>query len=585
MTARHHRTPSPQLAPTRSAKAPRGRALIATAATAAVAASALTVAHSFASDSSRSGETPGDAPAPRIAFLNSTFEEGTGGWFVGSGDDLSRVPGGHGGAYAARVTQQHSGRATSALNDRANTIASTVAGKTYTASAWVRTTRPDVTVDLRVQEWPQWRSGSSNKSLGEAQKWVWLRDTGWHQLTVSYRAVESGTSLDLNVLGWQMERGSSFDVDDVTLGDLAAAPAPRPSATPTKSTGKPSATPKPTATPTATATPTGPTGPVGSSAAARAFPGQGTGAVLGFWDAGGTDVRHTESKMGSKFGAAHRYRDFDATALWPSSDEVKLATEGRLVHFSWETMSYSGRYDSKLQPAPGTSARDAHSNQHRKLWTYKQITSGSMDRYIDTIAKRLKSSPGTYLIDFNHESDDTPDMGGSNTQRAAAGSRTEYAAAYRHLVGRFRAVGVTNVAWGLTLAGWTTGDKGKWAELRQMWPGRGYVDIIMWDPYNNHASNWRDFGETVSGTYNAINAGLFDAVDPTAKNLPVGLGEFGSVPDARRPGWLRSIPSELRKLPNLVYLNYYSSGSWGSLKGDNASIAALGAASRDSWFK
>ena len=84
--------------------------------------------------------------------------------------------------------------------------------------------------------------------------------------------------------------------------------------------------------------------------------------------------------------------------------------------------------------------------------------------------------------------------------------------------------------------------------------------------------------------YRALQGGMLDAVDPTAKNLPYGLGEFGSVPDARRPQWLRDIPAQLPKFPQVTYLTYYSSGSWGELHHDAAAIGALGQALRSSYF-
>ena len=253
------------------------------------------------------------------------------------------------------------------------------------------------------------------------------------------------------------------------------------------------------------------------------------------------DVLSYESRTNSAFGAGHSYRDFSGTALWPGTTETRLAARrqagARLV--GDDELQRSLRRGAAAGPrgpwpaTPTTAAR-------RKIWTYHQIINGSMDRYIDTIARRVKASPGNYLIDFNHEADDTPDMGGSNTQRAAAGSRTQYAAAYRHLVDRFRGQGVRNVAWGWTLSGWYAGDRAKWPALQQMWPGRGYVDIIMWDPYNNNRGNWRSLNAVARRVYDAVQAGMLDRVDPTAKNLRFGLGEFGSIRDNRRPAWLRS---------------------------------------------
>ena len=75
-------------------------------------------------------------------------------------------------------------------------------------------------------------------------------------------------------------------------------------------------------------------------------------------------------------------------------------------------------------------------------------------------------------------------------------------------------------------------------------PGRGYVDVIMWDPYNANRGNWRSFSAIATKFYKALDDGMLDKVDPSAKSLRRGLGEFGSMPDARRPAWLRALPSD-----------------------------------------
>ena len=103
----------------------------------AVAVTGLTVAHSSASGKPRSGTAARANP-----YLNGTFERDTSGWFTRNGATLARVRPGHGGAFAARLTQQRAGGATVTLNDSRNSVANTVAGRTYTVSAWVRAQRP-----------------------------------------------------------------------------------------------------------------------------------------------------------------------------------------------------------------------------------------------------------------------------------------------------------------------------------------------------------------------------------------------------------------------------------------------------------
>ena len=292
-----------------------------------------------------------------------------------------------------------------------------------------------------------------------------------------------------------------------------------------------------------------------------------------------------ESKIGRKFDLIHHFKDFDATNnMWPSSTMLAQAKEGRTIHIGWEFVSYDGGYDPALQPAPGASSTD-RSGASQKTWTYRQVTNGSLDRYLDAVAAKAKATPYKYIVDLDPEMDDRPDIGGTAKIRAAAGTRAEYAAAYRHIVNRFRARGVTNVVWAWTVSGWTASDPSKAWSLEQLWPGPNYVNIIMWDPYNHKVDRWRSFGQMVAPFYNSIRGGLLDRVDANAKKLPLGLGEYGCIDDPRRADWLKAIPSQARSYPGIVSLGYFSSGSWGALHTDTVDTAAFGTAGRDAWLR
>ena len=71
---------------------------------------------------------------------NSSFEEGTSGWNMSGSDAgvaLTRVAGGHSGAWGARLSNGGASGATCMLNDAPNWVTTTDAGR-YTASLWVR---------------------------------------------------------------------------------------------------------------------------------------------------------------------------------------------------------------------------------------------------------------------------------------------------------------------------------------------------------------------------------------------------------------------------------------------------------------
>lgn len=481
---------------------------------------------------------------------NGTFETSTSGWLVTPKDDgsapvaLARVSGGHTGSYAARVSNTSAATATTVLNDSPNSVTSTTAGVTYRATAWLRASQANTSLVLRLLQFD-----ASNALTASKQSSYWATDTLWHKLTLDLAATRAGASIDVNTLAWGLAPGKSFLVDDVSVVPLATTTPP----------------------------------PV--TAASGVLPAQGTGALFGYYQAGGADPRPMESKIGRKFDLIHHFKDFDATNnMWPTSAMLSQAAEGRTIHVGWELVSYDGGYDSALQPAPGASSTD-RSGKVQRTWTYRQVSNGSLDRYLDAVAAKVKATPSyKFIVDIDPETDDRPDIGGTAKIRAAAGTRTEYAAAYRHIVDRFRARGVTNVLWAWTMSGWTASDPSKAWSLQQLWPGPNYVNIIMWDPYNHDPSRWRTFSQIVAPFYNAIRGGLLDPVDASAKKLPLGLGEYGCVADSRRPAWLKAIPSQARSFPALVSLGYFNSGSWGSLGTDTTSIAAFGTAGKDAWF-
>lgn len=150
--------------------------------------------------------------AAASTVVNGGFESGTTGWFGNAASRLSLVAG-HTGTASARVTNVTSGGATVALNDRLNTVAATVQGRSYTASASVRLTRAGSNVGIRLMEF----AGTTLR--GQRSGVLSLSDTNWHRVSVTYTAATSGASLDLNVLGWSLSSAGAIDVDDVAISE------------------------------------------------------------------------------------------------------------------------------------------------------------------------------------------------------------------------------------------------------------------------------------------------------------------------------------------------------------------------------
>ncbi len=131
--------------------------------------------------------------APPNLIGNPGFEAGLSGWNTsGSGSNvtLTQVAGGHGGGFAAKVTNTGTTNSGCTLNDSPNWVATTSAG-TYTASIWVRADSAGATLNFRFREY----TGST--LVNTATQTITL-STSWQQVTLSYAPTSPGSTLDLN---------------------------------------------------------------------------------------------------------------------------------------------------------------------------------------------------------------------------------------------------------------------------------------------------------------------------------------------------------------------------------------------------
>ena len=94
-----------------------------------------------------------------------------------------------------------------------------------------------------------------------------------------------------------------------------------------------------------------------------------------------------------------------------------------------------------------------------------------------------------------------------------------FQAAWRNLVNVFRAQGVTNVRWVFNP---TTDTYAETTDVRRIWPGRTYVDVLGLDGYNwgtGGIFTWRSFSDIYQTQYNRLVA--------LAPDLPLWICEVG----------------------------------------------------------
>ena len=154
------------------------------------------------------GAPPPPPPPPAELLANTGFEADLTGWTRSDKrTTLARTCSvAHGGTCAAQLGRTRTGDAL--LDDSPNSVASTPAGSTYDAVAWVRAPAGR-TVTLRLTE----RSGSAVVRTSAAT----TTGTGaWRQLVLTSAGASGGTSLSLEVVV-SLVRGATAQVDDLSL--------------------------------------------------------------------------------------------------------------------------------------------------------------------------------------------------------------------------------------------------------------------------------------------------------------------------------------------------------------------------------
>jgi hypothetical protein len=145
---------------------------------------------------------------------NPGFEVDTSGWKgEAAANTLSRVAGGHSGAWAAHVSTNQAG-GNCGLDDQPSWVSFTQTGD-YTASIWARSDTPGLTLKLRVREYLGGvRQGTVTESMPLTPS--------WQQVTASYTPVAPGqSSLDYEAFTSNTPVGMCFQADDASITSAA----------------------------------------------------------------------------------------------------------------------------------------------------------------------------------------------------------------------------------------------------------------------------------------------------------------------------------------------------------------------------
>lgn len=247
----------------------------------------------------------------------------------------------------------------------------------------------------------------------------------------------------------------------------------------------------------------------------------------------------TLTQYETRVGRLVENQDFESwTSLFPTAAQKDLTNVGgRISLFNWKM-------------TPGWAA----------------VASGAQDAVIDAAAARFIAWGKRFLLAIHHEPEnDVP----------ASGTPANYRAAFRHVVERLRAQGVTNAifVWKvmggqfnpLGTAAYAPGALGGSGD--SVWPGDDVVDWVMYDPYNGYGcttSTWRTFEEIADPSI----IGNFSMYDHSATNWPskpLGIAETGTNEhDALSPTkatWFTEMLSSMKNnLPRIKGMWYFHAG-------------------------
>jgi hypothetical protein len=164
---------------------------------------------------------------------------------------------------------------------------------------------------------------------------------------------------------------------------------------------------------------------------------------------------------------------------------------------------------------------------------FTDVTAGKYDAQLKAQAALVKALPGFIWLRLFYEMTDTP----SETCANPTKSGPVYIAAWQHVVGLFRAAGVTNVKWV-----WAPGQPAYFENIElNFYPGSAWVDVVGEDVYNY---------KNTPIPFEA--AGGVCTVGPTL-HKPFAITETGAIGSVNQLAWLKNMNTLCPGLTALVY--------------------------------
>ncbi|MFZ0755670.1 MAG: glycosyl hydrolase [Trebonia sp.] len=189
------------------------------------------------------------------------------------------------------------------------------------------------------------------------------------------------------------------------------------------------------------------------------------------------------------------------------------------------------------------------------------IASGRYDGYLSAYAEAVRAYHYPVIVSFGHEMNgDWYPWGYKKTSPAV------FVAAWRHIVGLFRALGAQNVTWLWTVNVIDDTRGGSIVNPAKWWPGSSYVTWVGIDGYYLKPS-WQ-FAPLFGPTIGAVRALTAD---------PILISETGAVPTSGQPAKINDLFAGVRSYGLLGFVWFNSTNSIGQSFGISspAAIAAF----------
>jgi hypothetical protein len=189
----------------------------------AVGSANITATCEGQSGSSAITVTPSTDPLSLLPNLvgNPSFEADTSGWQTFAGSLIERVPGGYDGLYALQMTGTASLAWGFGVNDHPDWIhRTTVAGKRYRYTAWVRSAANHGLARIRVREYLL----ATGALLGQISSFGTTLTPAWQTLVVDYTNLSAGSSLDFQVKETPLVANEVFLTDAISIKDITGVP-------------------------------------------------------------------------------------------------------------------------------------------------------------------------------------------------------------------------------------------------------------------------------------------------------------------------------------------------------------------------